>query len=91
VVWTAIWTVLAFVSLLLLFHGETILVLAAEQLHQGRAHRLRAVQERTGQTLIASSATRPSGASSTAPTCDKTRSPCLSSPTTLLPCCPQRG
>jgi hypothetical protein len=48
--WTAIWTLLAFV--LLLFHGDSILAFAAEQLHQRRAHRLEVEQERTRQALI---------------------------------------
>jgi hypothetical protein len=48
--WTAIWTLLAFV--LLLFHGDAILAFAADQLHQRRAHRLRLEQERTRQALI---------------------------------------
>lgn len=49
--WTPIWTVLAFV--LLLVHADTILAFAAEQLDQRRAHRLRLEQERTKQALIA--------------------------------------
>jgi len=49
--WTAIWTVLAFV--LLLVHGDTILAFAAEQLDQRRAHRLQLERERTKQALIA--------------------------------------
>jgi hypothetical protein len=48
--WIAIWTLLAFV--LLLFHGDSILAFAAEQLHQRRAHRLEVEQERTRQVLI---------------------------------------
>jgi hypothetical protein len=48
--WTAIWTLLAFV--LLLFHGDSILAFAADQLHQRRAHRLRLEQERTRQAVI---------------------------------------
>jgi hypothetical protein len=48
--WTVIWTLLAF--LLLLFHGDSILAFAAEQLHHRRAHRLRLEQERTRQALI---------------------------------------
>jgi hypothetical protein len=44
------WTLLAFV--LLLFHGDSILAFAAEQLHQRRAYRLRLEQERTRQALI---------------------------------------
>jgi hypothetical protein len=49
--WTAIWTVLAFV--LLLVHGDTILAFAAEQLGERRAHRLQLEQERTKQALVA--------------------------------------
>jgi hypothetical protein len=49
--WTAIWTLLAF--LLLLVHADTILAFAAEQLDQRRAHRLRLEQERTKQALVA--------------------------------------
>jgi hypothetical protein len=49
--WTAIWTLLAFV--LLLFHGEAILAFAAEQLRARRAHRLDLHRERTRQALIA--------------------------------------
>jgi hypothetical protein len=49
-VWTAIWTLLAFV--LLLFHGDSLLAFAADQLDQRRAHRLRLEQERTRQALI---------------------------------------
>jgi hypothetical protein len=49
--WTAIWTVLAFV--LLLIHADTILAFAAEQLGARRAHRLRLEQERTKQAQIA--------------------------------------
>jgi hypothetical protein len=49
--WTAIWTLLAFV--LLLFHGDSILAFAAEQLRHRRAHRLQVEQERTRQALIA--------------------------------------
>jgi hypothetical protein len=49
--WTAIWTLLAFV--LLLVHADTILAFAAEQLDQRRAHRLRLEQERTKQALVA--------------------------------------
>jgi hypothetical protein len=49
-VWTAIWTVLAFV--LLLFLGESILAFAAEQLRERRAHRLDLERERTKQALI---------------------------------------
>ncbi len=48
--WTAIWTLLAF--LLLLFHGDAILALAAEQLRARRAQRLAVEQERTRQALI---------------------------------------
>ena len=48
--WTAIWTLLAFV--LLLFHGDAILAFAAEQLRARRAHRLAVEQERTRQALI---------------------------------------
>jgi hypothetical protein len=48
--WTAIWTLLAFV--LLLFHGDSILAFGAEQLRARRAHRLRLEQERTRQALI---------------------------------------
>jgi hypothetical protein len=48
--WTAIWTLLAFV--LLLFHGDSILAFAAEQLHQRHAHRLQVERERTRQALI---------------------------------------
>ena len=48
--WTAIWTLLVFV--LLLFHGDSILAFAAEQLRQRRAHRLQVEQERTRQALI---------------------------------------
>jgi hypothetical protein len=48
--WTAIWTLLAFV--LLLFHGDSILAFAAEQLAERRAHRLRIEHERTRQALI---------------------------------------
>jgi hypothetical protein len=49
-VWTAIWTVLAF--LLLLFLGESILAFAGEQLRESRAHRLDLERERTKQALI---------------------------------------
>jgi hypothetical protein len=48
--WTAIWTLLAFV--LLLFHGDSILAFAAEQLRARRAHRLAVERERTRQALI---------------------------------------
>ncbi len=48
--WTAIWTLLAFV--LLLFHGDSILAFAAEQLRAHRAHRLDLQRERTKQALI---------------------------------------
>jgi hypothetical protein len=48
--WTAIWTLAVFV--LLLFHGESILAFAAEQLRAHRAHRLQVEQERTRQALI---------------------------------------
>ncbi len=48
--WTAIWTVLAF--LLLVFHGDAILAFAAEQLDQRRAHQLQLEQERTQQARI---------------------------------------
>ncbi|HEY2957330.1 MAG TPA: hypothetical protein VGM21_03840 [Actinomycetota bacterium] len=50
--WTAVWTVLAFV--LLLVHGDAILAFAAEQLDQRRVHRLQLEQERTKQALIVS-------------------------------------
>ncbi len=46
--WTAIWTVLAF--LLLLFHGDSILAFAAEQL---RARRLDLQREKTRQAMPA--------------------------------------
>jgi hypothetical protein len=49
--WTAIWTVLVFV--LLLFHGDTIVVFAAEQLRDRLTHRLQVEHERTKQALIA--------------------------------------
>jgi hypothetical protein len=48
--WTAIWTLVVFV--LLLFHGDTFLAFAAEQLRARRAHRLQVEQERTRQALI---------------------------------------
>ncbi len=48
--WTAIWTLLVFV--LLLIHGDSILAFAAEQLHQRRAHRLDLQREKTRQALI---------------------------------------
>jgi hypothetical protein len=48
--WTAIWTVLAFV--LLLFLGDSILAFVAEQLGERRAHRLALERERTKQALI---------------------------------------
>ena len=50
-VWAAIWTVLAFL-LLLLFLGESILAFAGEQLRESRAHRLDLERERTKQALI---------------------------------------
>jgi hypothetical protein len=43
--WTLIWTLLAFV--LLLFHGDSILAFAAEQLSERRAHRLALARERS--------------------------------------------
>jgi hypothetical protein len=49
--WTAIWTLLAFV--LLLFHGDALLAFAGEQLRARRSHRLAVEQERTSQTLLA--------------------------------------
>jgi hypothetical protein len=49
--WTAIWTLLAF--MLLLFHGDAILAFGGEQLDQRRAHRLAIERERTKQTLVA--------------------------------------
>jgi hypothetical protein len=49
-IWTAIWTLLAFV--LLLFLGESILSFAAEQLRERRAHQLALERERTRQALI---------------------------------------
>jgi hypothetical protein len=49
--WTVIWTLLAFV--LLLFHGDSILAFAAEQLRERRAHRLALERERSRQTRIA--------------------------------------
>jgi hypothetical protein len=49
--WTAIWTLLVFV--LLLFHGDAILAVAAEQLRARRNHRLDLQRERTRQALIA--------------------------------------
>jgi hypothetical protein len=48
--WTAIWTLLAFV--LLLFHGDSILAFAADQLRARRTQRLALEQERTRQALI---------------------------------------
>ncbi len=48
--WTAIWTLLAFV--LLLFHGDSILAFAAEQLRARRAHRLELQREKTRQAMI---------------------------------------
>jgi hypothetical protein len=53
--WTAIWTVLGFVLVLvlLLFLGEPILAFAAEQLRDRRSHRLQLEQERTMQALLA--------------------------------------
>jgi hypothetical protein len=49
--WTAIWTVAIFV--LVLFHGDTILAFAADQLRERRTHRLQIEHERTKQTLTA--------------------------------------
>jgi hypothetical protein len=49
--WTAIWTLLAFV--LLLFHGDSILAFAADQLRARRAHRLDLQRERTKQAIVA--------------------------------------
>jgi hypothetical protein len=49
--WTVIWTLLAFV--LLLFHGDSILAFATEQLRERRAHRLALERERSRQALIA--------------------------------------
>jgi hypothetical protein len=51
VIWTAIWTLLAFE--LLLFHGDAILAFAADQLAARRAHRLDLQRERTKQALHA--------------------------------------
>jgi hypothetical protein len=53
--WTAIWTVLAFVLLLclLLFLGEPILTFAAEQLRERRTYWLQLEHERTKQAVIA--------------------------------------
>ncbi len=48
--WIAIWTLLAFV--LLLFHGDSLLAFAAEQLRARRAHRLDLQRERTRRALI---------------------------------------
>jgi hypothetical protein len=48
--WTAIWTLLAFV--LLLFHGDAILAFAADQLAARRAHRLELQREKTRQAMI---------------------------------------
>jgi hypothetical protein len=48
--WTAIWTLLAFV--LLLFHGDAILAFAADQLAARRAHRLDLQREKTRQAMI---------------------------------------
>ncbi len=48
--WTAIWTVLAF--LLLVFHGDSIVAFAAEQLHARRAQRLDLQREKTRQAMI---------------------------------------
>lgn len=49
--WTAIWTLAAFV--LLLFLGDSILAFAGEQLRERRAHRLQLERERTKQAIIA--------------------------------------
>src|SRR6266542_4696289 len=49
--WTVIWTLLVFV--LLLFHGDSILAFAAEQLRASRAHRLDLLREKTKQTVLA--------------------------------------
>jgi hypothetical protein len=49
--WTAIWTLLAFV--LLLFHGDSILAFVGEQLGERRAHRLQLEAERTKQAIVA--------------------------------------
>jgi hypothetical protein len=49
--WTAIWTLLVFV--LLLFHGDSILAFAAEQLGERRAHLLALERERTKQAIVA--------------------------------------
>jgi hypothetical protein len=53
--WTAIWTVLAFLLLLaaLLFLGEPTLAFLAEQLHERRTHRLQLERERTKQAMLA--------------------------------------
>jgi Tfp pilus assembly protein PilN len=53
--WTAIWTMLAFIVLLclLLFLGEPMLAFAAEQLRERRAHRLQLEHERTKQAALA--------------------------------------
>jgi hypothetical protein len=48
--WTVIWTLLAFV--LLLFHGDSILAFAAEQLRARRAHRLGLQREKIRQAMI---------------------------------------
>jgi len=48
--WIAIWTLLAFV--LLLFHGDSILAFAAEQLRARRAHRLELQREKTRRAMI---------------------------------------
>jgi hypothetical protein len=51
VIWTAIWSVLVFVLALslLLFHGDSILAFAAEQLRERRTHHLQLERERTKQ------------------------------------------
>ncbi len=48
--WTAIWTGAVFV--LLVFHGDSVLAFAAEQLAARRAHRLELQREKTRQALI---------------------------------------
>jgi hypothetical protein len=54
VIWTAIWSVLVFVLALslLLFHGDSILAFAAEQLRERRTHRLQLERERTKQARL---------------------------------------
>lgn len=54
VIWTAIWSVLVFVLALslLLFHGDSILAFAAEQLRERRTHHLQLERERTKQARL---------------------------------------